>query len=518
MTGCRGLGRRRQAPVTRAPSRASPRLAGAAPVLSAAAPILAALLGLGCASTPAAGAPASAPTPDRAGNARRSVAADRERVALTVYNSSFALVREERRLVLGTGRVALAFEDVSAHVQPATVHLRSLDAPDGLSVLEQNYRYDVLTPRTLLEKYVGKTVKLARYDEKRGTDEVKEAELLSVQNGAVLRVDGEIVTGGTERFIFPEVPSNLLERPTLVWLLDSAREEQRVEVSYLTANLSWHADYVLVLDPSDTQGDLSSWVTLDNQSGTSFMAAELKLVAGDVQRVAPPPPPPMPAMDMAEEAVAQSTSFRQEALFEYHLYALGRPADVLDKEQKQVSLLEAHGVELKKKLIFHGSDYGFRTRWGDEVKNQKVSVLVVLDNSEAKGLGLPLPAGVVRVYKADSAGAQQFVGEDAIDHTPRDEPIEIKLGEAFDVVGDRRQTSWQALGKCSGESAWQVELRNHKDTVARVEVLEPASGDYEVIQSSHPVLPRDARSFAFEVDVPARGAVKVTYRVRVRWC
>jgi hypothetical protein len=183
-----------------------------------------------------------------------------------------------------------------------------------------------------------------------------------------------------------------------------------------------------------------------------------------------------------------------------------------------VSLLEAHGIEVQKKLIFRGSDYGFRTRWGDEVKNQKVSVLVVLDNSEAKGLGMPLPAGVVRVYKADSNGAQQFVGENSIDHTPRDEPIEVKLGEAFDVLGDRRQTSWQALGKCSGESAWQVELRNHKDTAARVEVLESASGDYEVVQSSHPVLRRDAQSFAFEVDVPARGAVKVTYRVKVRWC
>jgi hypothetical protein len=526
--------RRPQTPVTPGRTGASPLPASAAQArlapallsrallstaLLSTAPLSAALFAAGCASTQAASTPLATAPPDRATSARRSVAADREHVALTIYNSNFALIREERRLALGTGRVALAFEDVSAHVQPATVHLRSLDAADGLSVLEQNYRYDVLTPQTLLEKYVGKTIKLARYDEQRGTDEVKEAELLSVQNGPVLRVDGEIVTAGADRFIFPEVPSNLLERPTLVWLLDSARAEQRVEVSYLSANLSWHADYVLVLDPNDTRGDLTSWVTLDNQSGTSFMGAELKLVAGDVQRVAPPPPPPMPAMDMAQEEVsAQGAGFRQEALFEYHLYALGRPADVLDKEQKQVSLLEAHGIEVQKKLVFHGSDYGFRTRWGDQVKNQKVSVLVVLDNSEAKGLGMPLPAGVVRVYKMDSTGANQFVGEDAIDHTPRDEPIEVKLGEAFDVLGDRRQTSYQALGKCSGESNWEVELRNHKDTVARVEVLEPASGDYQVIQSSHPVLPRDAHGFAFEVDVPARGAVKVTYRVRVRWC
>jgi hypothetical protein len=476
-----------------------------------------ALIGLGCASsTP----PPEAPSPDIAASARRSVAADREKVALTVYNSNFALVREERRVSLGTGRVALAYEDVSAHVQPATVHLRSLDAADALSVLEQNYRYDLLTPETLLKKYVGRRLKIARYNEKLGQDEVKDAELLAVENGPVLRIDGEVVTGDVGRFIFPELPASLLARPTLVWLLDSTRAEQKVELSYLSANLSWHADYVLVLDPSDTRGDMSGWVTLDNQSGTSFPGAQLSLVAGDVQRVAPPPPapPPFPEAEQSVADAAGGAGFRQEALFEYHLYTLERPADVLDKEQKQVSLLEAHGIELKKKLVFGGNAYSLQSQWRGETKNQKVSVFVVLDNSEAKGLGMPLPAGIVRVYKADSAGAQQFIGEDSIDHTPRDEEIEVKLGEAFDVVGDRRQLSWKALGKCSGESAWQVELKNHKDGAARVEVLETANGDYEVVESSHPVLRRDATSFAFEVDVPARGAVKVMYRVRVRWC
>jgi hypothetical protein len=474
------------------------------------------LSGLGCAS---AARPSAAPADlDVAASARRSAAVDRESIALTVYNSNFALIREQRRLSLGTGRVALAYEDVSAHVQPASVHLRSLDAPDGLAVLEQNYRYDLLSPETLLDKYVGKRVRVARYNERLGRDEVIDAELLSVQNGPVLRVGDEVVTGQSGRFIFPELPASLLERPTLVWLLDSTREVQRVEVSYLTANLSWHADYVLVLDPSDTRADLSAWVTLENQSGTSFPGAELKLVAGDVQRLAPPPPP-MPAdMDVAEESAAAGNAFREEALFEYHLYSLSRPTDVLDKEQKQVSLLEAHGIEVQKKLVFHGSDHGFRMLWRDSVKNQKLGVYVVLDNSEQKGLGMPLPAGTLRVYKADSSGAQQFVGEDVIEHTPRDERLEVKLGEAFDVLGDRRQASYRVLGKCSAESDWEIELRNHKDAAAHVEVLEPANLDYEIVQSSHPAQKRDARSFAFELDVPARGSVKVTYRVRVRWC
>ncbi len=474
-------------------------------------------VGLGCASAPPPKPPAA--PPDRAALARRSDGSERQRVAVTVYNSNFALVREERVVSLGTGRVALAYADVSAHIQPETVHLRSLDAPDGLSVLEQNYRYDLLTPEKLLEKYVGKRLKVARYNQKLGTDEVKDAELLSVQNGTVLRIDGEIVTGGADRFIFPELPGNLLSKPTLVWLLDSTLERQKVEVTYLTQNMSWRADYVLVLDASDVVGDLTGWVTLDNQTGTSFDAAQLSLVAGDVQRVAPPAPPPLPMeLSMADQAQGAGQAFRQEALFEYHLYGLERPTDLLDKEQKQVSLLEAHGIGLEKKLVVKGLDYGYRAEWGDSIKNQKVSVFLVIDNSESKGLGMPLPRGIVRVYKADSAGAQQFVGEDAILHTPRDEKIEIKLGEAFDVVADRRQAKWAVINGCSGESDWEVAVRNHKDTAVRVLVEEPANGDWKIIKSSHPVIPRDSTSFAFELDVPARGAAELSYRVRVRWC
>jgi len=470
---------------------------------------------LGCsAQTPAPSAPTAlgaAPL--------RSSASEREQVALTVYNSGFALVREQRRLALGTGRVALAYEDVSANVEPQTVHLRSLDAPNALVVLEQNYRYDLLTPRTLLDKYVGQRLRLARYDERRGVDEVFEAELLAVENGPVLRIDGEIVTEPRGyRFLLPALPPSLLARPTLVWLLDSQKAEQRTELSYLTAGLSWHADYVLVLDASGTRGDLTGWVTLDNQSGTSFAGAALALVAGDVQRVAPAPPP-APELDMVQEEVANGAgaAFRQEALFEYHLYSLERPTDVLDKEQKQVSLLEARGTALELELTFRGNDFAFRGRTGEEEK-RGLSALIVLENSEQKGLGMPLPGGVVRVYQADSSGALQFVGEDAIEHTPRDERVELELGDAFDVLGRRRQTEWRAAGNCAAESSWEIELDNHKDAAVHIEVVEPVSGEYQVLRSSHRVEPRDAQSFAFELDVPARSKTQITYQVRVRWC
>jgi hypothetical protein len=467
---------------------------------------------VGCGGAP----PRPAPAPV---TAKSSSAAARQKLAITIYNQDFALVREERLLGLAKGRVELAYADVSAHIQPETVHLRALDAPDALEVLEQNYRYDLLTPEKLLEKYVGKQVKVVRYDEKLGTEETKLAEVLSVEDGVVLRIDGEVTSGVSGRFVFPEVPPNLVPKPTLVWLLASSVEKQRVEVSYLTSNLSWRADYVLVLDENDKKAELTGWVTLTNGSGTSYDDAELKLVAGDVQRVLPPPM----VEPIAEEAVLDAPApappqFKQESLFEYHLYTLQRPTTLLDKETKQVSLLEAHGIDVEKKLEFRGNDYWYRAAHGDLPKNQKVGVYVEFENAEKSALGMPLPKGTLRVYKADKSGAQQFVGEDAIDHTPRDEKVEVKLGDAFDVVADRKQTDWKALDQCVHESAWEIEFRNHKDVAETVHDVEPVNGDWEIVQSSQPATKKDAHTFEFVASVPARGATKLTYRVRIRWC
>lgn len=450
---------------------------------------------------------------------KSSSAATREKLAITIYNSDFALVREERRLELAKGKVELAYADVSAHIQPETVHLRALDAPDALQVLEQNYRYDLLTPEKLLEKYVGKRVKVVRYNEKLGTDETKLADVLSVENGVVLRIDGEVTSGIEGRFVFPDVPPNLVAKPTLVWLLASNAEHQRVEVSYLTSSLSWRADYVLVLDEADKKADLTGWVTLTNGSGTSYDNAELKLVAGDVQRLTPPPADePMLEEDVARAEAPPPPQFKQEQLFEYHLYTLQRPTTLLDKETKQVSLLEAHGIEVEKKLQFFGAEYWYRGAYGELPKNQKVGVYVEFENTEKNSLGMPLPKGTLRVYKADQSGAQQFVGEDAIDHTPRDEKVQVKLGDAFDVVADRKQTEWKAFGQCVSESAWELEFRNHKDSAETVHDVEPVNGDWEIVQSSHPAVKKDAHTFEFVVPVPARGATKVSYRVRIRWC
>ena len=448
-----------------------------------------------------------------------STEADRKQVSITVYNQNFGVVREVRDLPqLGTGQVELEFRDVAANIQPETVAIKSLGAPNGVSVLEQNYRFDLLSPQTLLEKYVGKKVRAYRYHEQTGKEDVVDADLLSIEGGQILKFNNEITFGYPGRLAFPQVPENLIAKPTLVWLVNSTAPKQSVEVTYLTQNLNWSADYVLVVDEADKKGDLTGWVTLVNQSGTSYKNAELKLVAGDVNRVRPQAEPQMAYGGMVAKSARAQEQFQEQGLFEYHLYTLGRPTTVLQNEQKQVNLLTANGIGVNKKLIFYGQQYWFRGQYGQVMSNQKVGVYLDIQNSEANKLGMPLPKGTLRVYKADKSGAKQFVGEDSIDHTPRDEKLRVKMGDAFDVVGDRKQTEWKELGSCTSESAWEVELRNHKDTEVVVEDYEPVGGDWTIVSSSQAAEKKDSSTFSFTVKIPARGTTKLNYRVRVKWC
>jgi len=448
-----------------------------------------------------------------------STEADRKAVGITVYNQNFGVVREVRELAsLGTGEVSLEFRDVAANIQPETVAIKSLSAPGAISVLEQNYRYDLLTPQTLLQKYVGKKIRTYRYHEATGKEEAADAELLSVAEGPILRLNGEVTFGYPARFAFAQVPDNLIAKPTLMWLVSSQKARQTVEVSYITQNLNWSADYVLVVNDDDTQAALQGWVTLVNQSGASYKNAELKLVAGDVNRVQSERSDMKFKSAVPAAAPMGGAGFSEQGLFEYHMYTLGRPTTVLQNEQKQVSLLTADGIKIDKRLIFYGQQYWFRGQYGEIQSNQKVGVYLDFKNEAKNKLGMPLPKGTLRVYKADKSGSKQFVGEDSIDHTPRDEKVRVKMGEAFDVVGDRKQTDWRVLGSCSSESSWEIELRNHKDTAIEVEDFEPIGGEWTILESSLPYDKKDAGTFSFNVKIPARGKTKVSYRVRLRYC
>jgi hypothetical protein len=470
-------------------------------------------LGAGLVAVLAASAPASAAN-------QISTAKDRKEVSISVYNGNFGLVREVRELELPKGRVSLEFRDVASQIQAETVSIKGATA-DSLRIFEQNYRYDLLSPATLLAKYVGRSVKAYRWNPVLGKEDSFDAEVLSV-NGyqPVLKIGGEITYGFDGRFGFPELPANLIANPTLVWSLESTQPKQRVEATYMTYGLNWKSDYVLVLDESDAKGDLQGWVTLTNRSGASYEDAKLQLVAGDVNRVTTRGWREEEGKSrwMKKEANEKATEFREEGLFEYHLYTLSRPSSVLQNEQKQVSLLEAKGITLDKQLIFYGQQYWYRGSYGQVMSNQKVGVYLDIQNKEQNKLGMPLPKGVIRVYKADKSGAKQFVGEDSIDHTPRDEKVRVKMGDAFDVVGDRKQMSWKTLGSCTSESEWEISLRNHKDTPVTVQDVEPIGGDWEVLSSSIPHVKKDAFTFTFDVKIPAKGETKVKYKVRVKWC
>lgn len=451
-----------------------------------------------------------------------STQADQKELAITVYNSNVALVRDLRRLRLSTGTVDLRFMDIAAAVNPATVHIISITSPKELAVLEQNYEYDLLSPQKLLQKYIGRDLTLVRLvTENNSTKEVPvKATLLAYNEGPVWKVGDEIITGmGADRYIFPDLPENLYSKPTLVWLLENHyASEQTVEASYLTNQVNWSADYVLTVGPNQSIGDLNGWVTIINNSGTAYKNAQLQLVAGELHRVYEPSGPAnMPTMAL-ERVPAAPPQFVQEALSEYHLYTLGRRTTIQDNETKQISLLASTGIKIEKHFEVDGQNYYYRSsqRPGQPIK-EPVQVHLKFKNSDSNSLGQPLPAGTVRVYEADSKGREQFIGEDHIGHTPKEETIDLHIGNAFDVVAERKQTEFQQLSPLVYELAFEISLRNHKPEPITVEVNEPLGGDWTMINSNFKFQKTAAFAAQFTVPVAADSESVLKYRVRIRW-
>ena len=447
---------------------------------------------------------------------------DQTDLAVTVYNSNIALVRDVRQLQLPSGGFRLKFMDIAATVNPATVHFRSLTDPEKLGVIEQNYEYDLLEPAKLLNKYVGKEVTLVRTYMDNNTTKREEfkATLLANNNGPVWRVGNDIITGlSSDGYRFPEVPANLYDRPTLLMSLEnSGARKQSIEASYLANNLSWNADYVLTVGRDDKAADLDGWVTLVNNSGTAFHNARLQLVAGDLNRL-----PQANARDSNLEysramKAAAAPQFQQESFSEYHLYSLGRRTSVEDKETKQISLLQGSGVPVGKLFVVNGQNFYYHNAQnpGSPLKDP-VMVFYKFKNEEKAGLGIPLPAGNLRVYQKDSKGGVLFIGEDHIDHTPKDEFISVKIGNAFDVVCERKQTDYKSISSRVWEMEFEITLRNHKDTPVTVQVNEPIGGDWEMLTSSYKYTKTSAWAAQFDVPVKANGESVLKYRIRAKW-
>jgi hypothetical protein len=402
------------------------------------------------------------------------------------------------------GRFELRYADVAAQLDPTSVHLVPAGA-DRFRVLEQNFQYDLVSGDRLLERTLESPIQVVGKD-----GGLVEGKLLSF-DGATLALetrDGiQVVNRAEVRSLsVPSLPGGLISRPTLAWLIEGAGAgDRRTRLSYLTSGLSWHAEYVAVVNPQDTGLSLAGWVSIENHSGATYPDARLKVVAGDINRIRRVVPMTR-GLVQEDMMAAPAPQFEERALFEYHLYDLQRRTTLADRETKQISLFEPARVgNVEKKYTFDAQRLG-----------SKVAVSLEFQNAKSAGLGLPLPAGKVRIYKEDTDGTEQFVGEDQIDHTPQDEKVRLAVGKAFDVVVERAQTAFRRISDRVTESALEISVRNRKPEAVTVVVVEHPTGDWEITQQSHPFDKKDAFTIEFPVKVPAGGEVKVTYTVRVR--
>lgn len=451
---------------------------------------------------------------------------------VTVYNQGFGFVKEVRTLQLKQGRQQIAVSDVASQIDPTSVAIKSLTAPDAFSILEQNYQYDLISPEAILNKSVGQKVRLIRTIG--NTRDVLEGTLISsptsvvgtpgggninTYNGLVIRADdGRIILNPTGEIEVKSVPPGLISQPTLLWDLEANKAgEQPVQVSYITNGMNWNADYVMTLDGLG-KADLQGWVTINNQSGATFNDAKLKLLAGEVNRPAPMAET-MAFGGRAGGGVAKR-QFNEEGLFEYHLYTLDRPATVRQKEIKQLSLLEGHEIPVTKKLIVDAMrDFG---RWFPQegevgTGDIKPQVRIEFTNDEKSNLGMPLPAGRFRIYQRDKSGSTQMLGEDRISHTPRNEKLSLVVGRAFDVVATRKRLNFQVISSNHYREQYEVEVRNRKEVPETVYVLERHWGDWNILEKSQTFEKLDANTIQFVMKLKPNEVAKVSYTVDTKW-
>lgn len=427
------------------------------------------------------------------------LSADAE-IYVTVYNNDLALVREVRSVDLPKGVSEYSFTGVPSRIDPTSVRL---DGGPGVAVLEQNYRYDLVSRQKLLERYLDQTVQVVTKHDKFHEGVLKTAAgsiVLETENGIVVVNDDEVADVS-----LPKIPAGLITRPTLVWTLANDGAEKRdLEIQYLTNGLSWHAEYIAAVDAKDESMELTAWVSLENNSGATYENAHLKVVAGDVHRVTSSPPTPSIMRMQAMDSRQKSRGFQERTFFEYHLYDLERPTTLRDREVKQIQLLENRTVPVEKVYVYEP------TRG-----NSDVQVKLRFDNTEENGLGIPLPAGKFRVYREDTDKSLQFAGEDRLDHTPRDEEVTVFLGNAFDLVAERHDLESRRITDRVFERRIQIKLRNRKESgTVSILVKEHPGGNWRIVDASHDWERVNARDLEFEISVKSGTEVIVEYKVR----
>jgi hypothetical protein len=452
-----------------------------------------------------------------------------EGVAVTVYSGGFSVVKERRKVALQEGRNALRFDGVAAQIDGSTVTFRSLTDPGGTSVLEQSFEYDLASANRVLERCVGGPITIQPKD---GVP--IEGTLLSFDGGQIVVRDSRIRIlrrdENLKEISFPDLPGGLVTKPTLMWLVSAGKGgEHLVENAYETKGMGWNADYAAVFSADEKKADLSAWVTLRNQSGATYADAVLKLVAGDVNRAEGDRGPPRAAAAKARGAM-ESEGFAEKTFFEYHMYTLGRPTTLPDRSLKQIELFHpVSGVPCRKVYLYDGLR-GLSPWYGDGVNmdqgfgatgNRKVGVFLEIENRKENGLGMALPAGRVRVHKRDDAdGFPELVGEDRIDHTAKDETLRLKMGDAFDVVGERKQTDFRVdRGGHWAREAFEIRVRNHREEEVEVLVAERLyrGVNWTIEARSHDYVKKDSRLVQFPLRVPKDGEAVLTYTVLYTW-
>jgi hypothetical protein len=444
-------------------------------------------------------------------------------VDLTVYNQNFALVRDRRTLDLKKGINEIRFSDVAGRIEPSSVYFKSLTDPVGCVIREQNYEYDLVSSLKLLSKYIDKSIKVLTSE-----GSVYEGVLTSyddnniiIQNSSDKSLNMISRADNIKNIDFSALPEGLITKPTLMWQIENNKAGlQTTEVSYITGGVNWMCDYIAVIGGQDKSIDLSGWVTIDNNSGVTYKDAGLKLIAGDVHRVNAEQDRRIVRFDEGKTATGGAAQFAEKAFFEYHMYTLARPATLKDNQTKQISLLNASNAPVKKLYIFDPAAYysWYYYRATMTGKEEKVQVKIETVNSKKNNLGMPLPKGKVSVYKTDTDGKLEFIGEDAIDHTPEDEKIRLTLGNAFDVVGERKMLDYKQYGNSSDETV-EIALRNHKKEEIEVTVVEHLWRyiNWNITKKTHDFEKKDAQTVEFKIRLPKDSEVKLNYTVHYSW-
>lgn len=416
---------------------------------------------------------------------RTTTLRDQQAVNVTIYNDGNALVHDRRSVFLDAGLNRLAWRDVSASMDPTSALLDSARSSGGVSVLEQNFDYNVLDPNSLLHAYIGQWVTVVHPARFKGGRETRErARILSLDNGIVLQYANRIETQLDGRIVFPSVPASLRDRPTLTLDLESARRGRRsLDLRYLTHGLSWRVNYVGTLSPDESTMTLEGLVTLSNSSGTSYRNARLQLVAGNIHEAVRPQLKTIATVRAGVDSDIYSTNVTQQNYFEYHLYTLHHATTILNKQTKQLMLLTAHNVPVTKTFELNGGSYYYNRESNSAGYPLAVGVYVSFVNRGGE-LGIPLPAGIVRIYQNDAGGVAQYLGSDSIVHTPRNQAVSLHLGNAFDITARARQTDFHMDSKCESTSSYEIDVANAKDTPQKVRVDEPMPGQWTIERES----------------------------------